>query len=74
MSPLGKLLYLSDLLEYGRDFEGIKKLRELFSLSLDEALTVSLERQLNYLKSTGKPIYRLTERAYQYLKENKNEQ
>ncbi len=74
MSPLGKLLYLSDLLEYGRDFEGIKKLRELFSLSPDEALTVSLERQLNYLKSTGKPIYRLTERAYQYLKENKNEQ
>lgn len=74
MSPLGKLLYLSDLLEHGRNFEGIKKLRELFSLSIDDALTVALERQLNYLKSTGRPIYRLTERAYQYLKENKNEQ
>lgn len=64
MSPLEKLIFLSDLLEEGRNFEGIEKLREGFSHSLDEGLKCALEHQLNYLNGTGAKVYSLTNKAY----------
>ncbi len=70
MSPLEKLIYLSDLLEEGRHFEGVEALRKLFYKDIDLCLLTALEHQLNYLKSTGKPVYPLTRRAYEYMKEN----
>lgn len=78
MSPLEKLLFLCDMLEEGRDFEGVEDLREIFSHSIDGALYESLKYELDYLKCTGKPIYSLTLRAYEYIyeyiKEKRNEQ
>ena len=74
MQPLTKLLYLCDMLEDGREFEGVQKLREIFSHSIDDALYFSFEHQVVYLKNAGKPIYPLTLHAYEYVKENKNEQ
>lgn len=71
MSPLEKLIFLCDLLEEGRNFEGIEKLREEFSHSLDKGLYCALEHQLKYLESTGSKIYPLTYSAYQFIKENK---
>ncbi len=71
MSPLEKLLFLCDMLEEGRNFDGVEKLRKIFSRSIDDCLYASLEHQLNYLSATGEPIYPLTRRAYDYLKENK---
>ena len=72
MSPLGKLLFLCDMLEEGRDFEGVNELRKIFARSMDEALYASLERQIEYLKERHKPIYPLSLKAYEYLKENRN--
>lgn len=74
MPTLCKLLFLCDMLEEGRDFDGVKKLREIFSLSLDGALYAALKHQIDYLKDNGKPIYPLSQRAYEYIKENKDEQ
>lgn len=71
MSALEKLIFLSDLLEEGRDFEGVENLREEFSRSVDGGLYASLKHQLNYLKATGKPVYPLTKKAFEYLEENK---
>ena len=68
MSPLGILIYLSDLLEEGRAFEGIEELRALFKTDLDLCLYRSLEEQLLYLKGTGKPVYPLTEQTYWWIK------
>lgn len=71
MSPLEKLIYLSDLLEEGRSFNGVEQLREAFSIGLDEGLRAALCHQLEYLEATGKTVYPLTERAYEFIKENK---
>ncbi|MDE7082210.1 MAG: nicotinate (nicotinamide) nucleotide adenylyltransferase [Clostridia bacterium] len=69
MSNLEKLIFLADLLEEGRDFEGADALRAKLKDGLDCCLIAALEHQINYLKSTGEPVYPLTERAYKYLKE-----
>lgn len=70
MSPLEKLVYLADLLEEGRDFDGVERLRTLFDKDLDGCLLAAFEHQIKYLNSTGAPVYPLTARAYKYLKEN----
>ncbi len=69
MSNLEKLIFLSDLLEDGRDFEGVEHLRKLFAKDVDECLLAALEHQLEYLEQQKKPVYPLTRRAYEYLKE-----
>lgn len=68
MTALGKLVYLSDLLEEKRDFSGVEGLRHIFWIDLDECMKLSLENQVLYLKGTGKPVYPLTECAYRWYK------
>ena len=72
MTPLGKLIFLADLLEDERDFEGVKELRKLFYEDFEECFYRALERQIEYLKRTGRPVYPLTERAYEWLKAHKS--
>ena len=69
MTPLGMLVYLSDLLEEGRKFEGIDELRALFYTDLEVCLYRSLEGQLSYLQGTKKPVYPLTEQAYRWIRQ-----
>lgn len=71
MSGLEKLIFLADLLEENRDYDGVESLRKIFARDIDECLLVSLERQLKRLNSLGNPIYPLTQRAYEYIKEIK---
>lgn len=70
MSALGKLIFLADLLEEERNFQGVERLRALFWRDLDECLTESLKNQIAFLKNGKKPVYPLTERAYEWIKEN----
>ena len=73
MTPLGKLVYLADLLEEGRSFAGIEALRELFRKDLDACFYSALRQQTAYLRQTNKPVYPLTEQAlcYEMAKNNK---
>lgn len=73
MSTLSKLIYLCDLLEDGREFEGITPLREAFYRDLDECFFLALRHQLQYLHMSGKPVYSLTEEAYRYELNKKGE-
>lgn len=71
MTPLGKLIFLADMLESGRTFEGIEELRKAFWRDLDECLLLCFERQNAYLaanQNKGSQIYSLTKRAYNWLK------
>ena len=68
MGELEKLVYLSDLLEAGRDFPGVEALRVLFWKDLDECLFESLRHEVEYLNSTGKEVYPLTQEAYDFVK------
>lgn len=70
MSGLEKLIFLCDLLEEGRDYDGVESLRKAFARDIDEGLLIALDRQLNRLNSLGGAVYPLTRRAYEYLKEN----
>ena len=67
MSPLEKLVYLADLLEEGRTFDGVEKLRKKFNADLNDCLKSALKMQIKYLESTGNPVCNLTRRAYEYL-------
>ena len=71
MTPLGKLIFLADMLESGRDFEGVEGLREAFWRDLDECLLLCFEHQNAYLianQNKGCSVYSLTKRAYEWLK------
>ena len=68
MGELEKLVYLSDLLEAGRDFPGVEALRALFWKDLGECLFESLRHEVEYLNSTGKEVYPLTQEAYDFIK------
>ena len=70
MSEAEMLLYLCDMLEEGRDFKGVNKLRKIFQeRSLVYAMYAALEHQINYLNEEGGDIYPLTKQAYLYYKE-----
>lgn len=75
MSPTEVLLYLSDMLEEGRDFKNVDALRTVFKADMEICMLTSLKHQVEYLATTGKPVYALTQKAYEYYKEKyKNEQ
>lgn len=67
MTDAEKLLFLADMLEEGRTFEGVDELREAFKRDMDECLYLCLGHQIKYLKSQKMPIDGLTERAYNYI-------
>ena len=73
MTPLEKLIYLSDMLEEGREYDGVQELRNIFKEDKDEAIYCALKEQLNYLNSSGFTVYDLTQKAYDYLKDHKND-
>ncbi len=68
MTPLGKLLYLADLLEEARDFAGVEGLRKLFFEDLDACLRAAFAHQLAYLERSGGPVYGRTAAAYEWAK------
>ena len=74
MSPLGKLIYLADMLESGRDYSGVEELRKVFWRDIDKCLRLCLERQIAYLeekKNDADSIYFLTKQAYKWIKEQR---
>ena len=73
MTPLGKLVFLSDMLEEGRSYPGVETLRALFRSDADRCLKESLKRQLVYLSGAGFAIDPLTQRTYDSLIEKEGE-
>lgn len=71
MSQLEKLILIADMLESGRDFEGIGELRRAFDADIDEGLRACLARQLRYLRDKNFSVYPLTERAYEWIARQK---
>ena len=69
MSALERLIFLSDMLESERDYEGVDDLRTLFWDKTDD-LTVciahALKESLLFLKQKNAPVYELTQRAADY--------
>ncbi len=72
MTQAGMLLFLSDMLEEGRNFKGVEELRALFKRDLSLCFKEALRQQIDYLKTTGGKIDPLTQRAYDFIKEKAN--
>ncbi|MCD7729227.1 MAG: nicotinate (nicotinamide) nucleotide adenylyltransferase [Clostridia bacterium] len=71
MSPLEKLIFLCDMLEEARDFDGVDDLRSAFYADIDRCFDLSIAHQYKYLLSMGKPVYNLTKQAYEYTLSDK---
>lgn len=66
MTSLEKIIYLADIIEPSRDFEGVEELRELAYEDLDRAMAVSLERSIERIRMRGAEPYKDTIDACQW--------
>ncbi len=74
MSALDKIVYLADMLCAERDFEGVDALRALLFQDLDIAMCACLKYNLDYLKSSGKPVDPTTQAVYNDYQNNNSEE
>lgn len=70
MTPLEMLIYSSDMVEPGRYFDGVDKLREKLYHDLKEGTLACVKHTLDYLKGRNRPVHPLTVLTYQDLKNN----
>ena len=49
LSILGKIIYMADAVEEGRDYPGVEELRDIALKNLDEAILMELQQKLEYL-------------------------
>lgn len=73
MSELEKLIFLADMLEEDRSFDGVKSLRALFwkekgAGALDVCLEKALAHTVEYLQAKKADVYPLTNQAYAWIK------
>ena len=66
MSLLDKLVFLADLVEEGRSYAGVERLRQLFWEDIDKCLLQSLKETVEYLQASGQPVYQKTVAALNY--------
>ncbi|MBQ7923677.1 MAG: nicotinate (nicotinamide) nucleotide adenylyltransferase [Clostridia bacterium] len=77
MTTLGALIFLADMVEAARNYEGVDVLRKLYWKEtpktdsrryLFECLQEALRRTIEYLEEKGEKVYPLTKRAYEFYK------
>lgn len=66
MSSLEKLIFVADMVEEGRDYEGVDILREYYEKDFERAFIECLKEETIHLKNKKADIYRLTIDAYEY--------
>ena len=69
MSLLDKILYIADIIEPGRTFAGVDRIRALAREDIDAAMMCALEMVMAFVKSRGFALHPKSVEAYQYLKE-----
>lgn len=66
MTLLGKIIFTADMLERGRNYEGVEKLRQITKENFENGFKAALCRSLDFVKESGGPICDLTQKAYDY--------
>ena len=73
MSELLKLIFVSDMVEENRVYEGVEQLRKSFEEeSINECLKKCLSEEMEHLKRKDQPIYYQTVNAYNYYVKNQS--
>lgn len=70
---LSKLIYVADMLEDGRDFEGVNMLREEIIKDFNKGYELCVIYTYNYLQEKQANIYPLTSDVYEKIKRGKND-
>lgn len=70
-SPLEKLIYVCDMVEEGRDYAGVDRLRDALKVSLNYAFEQCLIHSINFLKQSGTKRYYLTQQALEFIQGKK---
>lgn len=66
MTDLEKLVFVSDMLEEKRDFDGVDKLRELIYKDFEQGFKKCIKTTYEFVSKKTKDIFYLTEKAYNY--------
>lgn len=57
MTPLAKIVYVADLIEEGRDLEGLEEIREITYKNLHDGYVKSLQYCIDNVKERGKDVH-----------------
>lgn len=67
MTKLEKIIYIADMIEPSRTFQGVEKIREATLNNLDDGVLLGLTQTINFLLLEGNPIDLNTVKARNYL-------
>lgn len=68
MTLLEKIIYLADIIEPTRDFDGVDRLRRLCYEDIDEAMAAALERSLEHVRAGNIEPHRNSVEAFLWYK------
>ncbi len=73
MSKLAKLIFTADMIEDGRTYDGVDRLRKIYyTKDLDTAFVECLKEEISHLEQKGYELFGETRNAYEYyIKNNK---
>ena len=71
MSKLEKIIYIADMIEPSRTYDGVDKIRSEVLKDLDSGVLMGMEHTIKYLLSNGQLIDINTIKARNYLVMNK---
>lgn len=64
MSTLEKIIFVADMIEPNRRFEGVEKLRKKANKDLDKAMRACIRHSIKFLVKTKQPIYPVSIECY----------
>lgn len=64
MSKLEKIIFVADMIEPNRQFDGVKKLRKKANKNLDQAMSACIRHSIKFLVKTKQPIYPVSIECY----------
>ncbi|MDW7659950.1 MAG: bis(5'-nucleosyl)-tetraphosphatase (symmetrical) YqeK, partial [Bacillota bacterium] len=67
MSTLSKIIYVADIIEPSRNFEGINRLRHLAYEDLDQAMIAYYELNNSYLKESKSSVHSYTHEMIDHI-------
>ncbi len=66
MSQIEKIIYVADLIEQGRNYDGVDLLRQAVFNDFDNGFILCIKEVYSHLQKSQNPIYYLTKQAYDY--------
>lgn len=67
MSKLEKIIYIADMIEPNRKFDGVEKLRNKAEKGLEKAMKACIRHSIKFLVKTKQPIFPLSIECYNDL-------